>query len=349
MAKQFRLTIADPCHENWDQMTPAEKGRFCDSCQKQVVDFTDMTDGQIASFFKKTTGSICGRFMDDQLNRSIAIPKKRIPWVKYFFQFTLPLFLASLKSGAQKSNSRDNLTGNRTEVYTTVGFVLPGPEIEITHFSKEIVGVVVDEDGYPVPYASIMIKGTSLGVQANRDGEFIIEIPTKKNVELEISSVGFEAKKFNVFIPNMQKVFQLSKITLSEVVVVGYPATRCSSITGAVSYVSEQIDSVAEKTENKTIPEPLTDRKTSGAAIIYPNPLVRGGTITIELRTNSLPVARVRIVSLDGKLVLTQDQKAKDQKRFTIQADPRWAAGIYFVQLIDEKGKLIQTEKLVVQ
>jgi hypothetical protein len=349
MGKQFRLTIADPCHENWDQMTPAEKGRFCGSCQKQVVDFTGMTDGQIATFFKKTTGSVCGRFMDDQLDRNIAIPKKRIPWVKYFFQFSLPLFLASLKSGAQKSNSRDNLTGNRIEVQTTVGVVLPGPEIEITHFSREIMGVVVDEDGNPVPYASIMIKGTSLGVQADRDGGFIIEIPAKKNVEMQISSVGFEAKQFNVFIPNMQKFFQLSKLTLTEVVVVGYPFIRCKSITGAVSYVSEQVDSVAEKTENKTIPEPLTDRKSSSAAIVYPNPLVRGGTITIELRNNLLPVARVRIISLDGKLVLTQDQRAKDQKRFTVQADPRWAAGIYFVQLIDEKRKLIQTEKLVVQ
>src|SRR6476661_1854652 len=102
MSKKIQLTIADPCHENWDQMTQAEKGRFCASCQKQVIDFTGMSDSQLAAFFKKPSGgSVCGRFYQDQLERDIEIPKKRIPWVKYFFQFTLPAFLVSMKATAQ--------------------------------------------------------------------------------------------------------------------------------------------------------------------------------------------------------------------------------------------------------
>ncbi|TMI72249.1 MAG: T9SS type A sorting domain-containing protein [Bacteroidetes bacterium] len=102
MSKHIQLSVADPCHENWDSMTAAEKGRFCGSCKKQVIDFTNMSDSQLASFFKKpSTGSVCGRFYEDQLDRSIEIPKKRIPWVKYFFQFVLPAFLLSLKASAQ--------------------------------------------------------------------------------------------------------------------------------------------------------------------------------------------------------------------------------------------------------
>src|SRR5688572_33325629 len=98
MRKKIQLSIPKPCHENWDAMTPVEKGRFCGSCQKQVVDFSHMTDREIAMFFKKpTTGSVCGRFMEDQLNRDMEIPKKRIPWLKYFFTIGLPAFFA-LKS-----------------------------------------------------------------------------------------------------------------------------------------------------------------------------------------------------------------------------------------------------------
>jgi hypothetical protein len=53
MAKKLQLTIPKPCHENWEQMTPVEQGRFCASCQKQVIDFTNMNDRQLATFFKK--------------------------------------------------------------------------------------------------------------------------------------------------------------------------------------------------------------------------------------------------------------------------------------------------------
>ncbi len=107
MSKKLQLTIAEPCHENWENMSPVDKGKFCGSCQKQVVDFSDMSDRQVAEFFKKpTTGSVCGRFMTDQLDRDIEIPRKRIPWVKYFFQFALPAFLLSIKASAQKTQGK---------------------------------------------------------------------------------------------------------------------------------------------------------------------------------------------------------------------------------------------------
>ena len=111
MSKKIQLSIADPCHENWDGMTPVEKGKFCGSCQKQVVDFSNMSDRRVAEFFKKpSTGSVCGRFMSDQLDRAIEIPKKRIPWVKYFFQIALPAFLVSMKMSAQKTQGKIRMT-----------------------------------------------------------------------------------------------------------------------------------------------------------------------------------------------------------------------------------------------
>lgn len=123
MPKQIQLNIAEPCHEDWGKMTPDEKGRFCGSCQKQVVDFSNMSDRQVAEFFKKpSTGSVCGRFMTDQLDRSIEIPKKRIPWLKYFFQVAIPAFLVTLKASAvrapaYKQEQTDTKDTTRKPVY----------------------------------------------------------------------------------------------------------------------------------------------------------------------------------------------------------------------------------------
>lgn len=135
MSKKIQLEITDPCHENWAKMTKSEQGRFCASCQKQVVDFTMMTDRDIALFFKKpSTGSVCGRFMNDQLNREMEIPKKRIPWVKYFFQFTLPAFLLSMKATAQ-----GRVKVKQKKADTAV--VAPAPRLDVVGTVAEIIEV----------------------------------------------------------------------------------------------------------------------------------------------------------------------------------------------------------------
>ena len=64
----MKITINEPCHENWDAMTPNAKGAFCKSCAKDVVDFSKMGLQQIKNFFaEKQSGKICGRFEEKQL------------------------------------------------------------------------------------------------------------------------------------------------------------------------------------------------------------------------------------------------------------------------------------------
>ncbi len=65
----MKLTIPKPCHENWEQMSPDEKGRFCSVCSKSVYDFTGFSDEEIGNF--NFDQKICGRFREDQLNRNL--------------------------------------------------------------------------------------------------------------------------------------------------------------------------------------------------------------------------------------------------------------------------------------
>jgi hypothetical protein len=74
MRKKFaiNLYIPEPCSENWDNMTPNEQGRHCKSCNKTVIDFSLFSDRQLAEFFKKAAGSVCGRLTNYQANRQLA-------------------------------------------------------------------------------------------------------------------------------------------------------------------------------------------------------------------------------------------------------------------------------------
>lgn len=78
MRPAFYLTIPEPCHEDWDRMTPAEEGRFCGQCEKVVYDFTAMADEELFRFLELPHHGICGRYRNDQLNRPIENPT---PWV----------------------------------------------------------------------------------------------------------------------------------------------------------------------------------------------------------------------------------------------------------------------------
>lgn len=41
MGQKDKFTIPKVCQENWLQMNPTEKARFCNLCQKNVFDFSE--------------------------------------------------------------------------------------------------------------------------------------------------------------------------------------------------------------------------------------------------------------------------------------------------------------------
>ncbi|MGG5488406.1 energy transducer TonB [Gaetbulibacter sp. PBL-D1] len=69
MKPHYSISIPKPCHENWMKMTPNEKGRFCQSCSKTVVDFTNMTTDDIQDFiYTNKHQRICGHIKQSQLD-----------------------------------------------------------------------------------------------------------------------------------------------------------------------------------------------------------------------------------------------------------------------------------------
>ncbi len=103
----------------------------------------------------------------------------------------------------------------------------------------EIRGTIIDERGVPLPGASIMVKGTTLGTRTDLAGNFKLNVANSKSV-LIVSFFGMETKEVTV---GKQKVIEIQLLSdvenLQEVVVVGYGTQRKSDITGAVGSVSE--------------------------------------------------------------------------------------------------------------
>lgn len=117
----MKITIPTPCHENWDAMTPEEKGRFCAVCSKTVRDFTIASDEEIISAFSEPSAkNICGYFDESQLNRDLQYSYINSLFVKFAVGFMLTTggFIAV---NAQENKTHDTLKAEQLDEVVLTG------------------------------------------------------------------------------------------------------------------------------------------------------------------------------------------------------------------------------------
>src|SRR5579859_2559170 len=87
--------------------------------------------------------------------------------------------------------------------------------------TQTITGKITDQQGQPVPYATVRVKGSKQGASADADGSFTIRANATQT--LIVSGTGFASKEVPVG-SSSKLTIQVSRqqTNLSEVVVVGY-------------------------------------------------------------------------------------------------------------------------------
>lgn len=99
-------------------------------------------------------------------------------------------------------------------------------------------GTVKDENGDPLPGASIIIKNTTKGTSADFDGNFELEAPS--DGILVISSIGYKTIEEPVNSrANIIVTLAVDQEVLDEIVVVGYGTQKKSVVTGAISSIKQ--------------------------------------------------------------------------------------------------------------
>jgi TonB-linked SusC/RagA family outer membrane protein len=103
--------------------------------------------------------------------------------------------------------------------------------------SRSISGKVTDaKDGAPLPGVSVQVKGVSVGSTTDMNGSFTLNVtPGATLVFTHTGYDGFQLKVGNEETLNVQ--LQLSKGSMSEVVVIGYGTVKKKDLTGSVGSV----------------------------------------------------------------------------------------------------------------
>ncbi|HVI44850.1 MAG TPA: TonB-dependent receptor [Chitinophaga sp.] len=101
----------------------------------------------------------------------------------------------------------------------------------------EVKGIVVGEDGMPLPGATLKIKGTTQGVTTDAKGRFSIQVPRTGTV-LVVSFIGYESTQVTVTSDGpLQVTLKRADSKVEEVVVVAHGKQRKTEVVGAVTSI----------------------------------------------------------------------------------------------------------------
>ena len=93
-------------------------------------------------------------------------------------------------------------------------------------------GKVVDSNGEPIIGASVIVKGTVIGVMTDVDGNFTIK--AQNGATLEVSCIGYVTKTVAAA-PGLTVVLEDDTKMLEETVVIGYGSVKRTDLTSAVA------------------------------------------------------------------------------------------------------------------
>jgi len=194
--------------------------------------------------------------------------------------------------------------------------------------------------GEVIPKASICFTngGESIKAIANDSGIVITDkLVGRIKYHVAVSSAGY--KTFSTIAEGKQQEILLER-DVKECSPVIISSTECPRIIHCGMSVVV--------TREKQKPVPVKDAIT--VKPVYPNPVLRSNAFNLDLDSDLGGTIQLSVISMNGSVVLFQSQKAsKGLNHFSIIADSKWSAGIYNIQLRNEKGTLVRQEKLVVQ
>ncbi|WP_044398583.1 carboxypeptidase-like regulatory domain-containing protein [Lacinutrix sp. Hel_I_90] len=217
MRTSIHLSIPKPCYEDWNNMSPNEKGRYCCACEKTVYDFTNKTDEYIVKSFKKN-GQVCGRFKSTQLDRELAYSAKES---RHYFSYAASALFAFVALGTNNAAAQGQ--NNLIKETSISPNPAKGKMAQSILKEKVISGTILDEAGLPLPGVTICIIGTDKKTQSDFDGFFKLKV--SKNTFLKASYIGYHSEKTTV----TEKREYNFKMNINEhdcnsvVIVAGYP------------------------------------------------------------------------------------------------------------------------------
>lgn len=174
-------------------------------------------------------------------------------------------------------------------------------------YSQEVSGTVSDSNG-PLPGASILVKGTTKGVQTDMDGKFTIK-SVGANATLIFSYIGLKSQEVSAAGKStINLILKADSAELKEVVIIGFGKQSKRKITDNIASISsDQINQIpVANMQNALV------GKAAGVQITQINGKVEGG-VKIRIRgISSISSSQEPLYVIDGLPLINDNESTGD-------------------------------------
>jgi hypothetical protein len=203
---KVNLSKLRPCDQQWGKMKRVGEKRLCEKCEKHITDFRKMSSLEIALTHAQSETAVCGLYRPDQLswNAIKTTNKSLIPLASFVSLLTL----LSPNSGHGQNTEVKTSVEQTSTVSSIDQKEIEGSSVESTAQQDSIVirGTATflheEGNGEPIPFATVLVKGTEIGTTTDFDGNYsldISEVPDSLNtITLVFNYIGTTRKEIIV-------------------------------------------------------------------------------------------------------------------------------------------------------
>ncbi len=315
----FIVRIPEPCHEDWNRMQPDAKGKFCSSCSKSVVDFSNKTDAEIKTILiEHKDQKVCGHFRKTQIDRplNLSLDPGNLPYhVSITKTFAIALFLVF---GSLLFSCKDE----------------KGNDIPVKVESPEMVAGMIMA---PVPPSPLEDSLSSCDMLT---GEVPVDNTGIGYATEEVVNGGIGFDEGHGVEPPPVKVVDPPEIVMVGMIAYDSPPALKDTLADHPVIDSSLVNKEAKRLTESSMPKP--DKVFS----VYPNPSTGEFTIAYDLLKRS--DVKIAIYNMNGALIKSvTDTKGQYEGRYRLPINlNELPNGIYLVSLIN--GDKQSVERLVI-
>lgn len=364
----FKLKIAEPCHESWNEMNAQEKGKFCKVCDKTVIDFTNKSLHEISNHLQNATGKVCGRFNTKDLNvvytgQTVSTPTLTLK-PKWFTWLAVFAFLGF---------------GKKAEACLTPNSPLyqpKNPDQLLVKKGATIIKGQIKRSDTKTGIAEVEIKVYSGGkiIAVSRsfvNGSYFINVPENTifdfKVDVEYNAVNYVAQVLkDLPIQKQEIVMDINMMainpmmyekTMGDVMMVReelnivYEQQHLDRVRTNIEYHTMgavvltnyiNIEPIYQTNETKIVEDSVINQSTINNIFqikAYPNPTAN--SVTIE--TENIGQVSIQLFDFNGKLIQSySSQESKNVIDLTNQPN-----GTYIVRVIDDATNKWLQKKII--